>query len=125
MAQDQPSLYMESIVQVEQRVREHLLSSMPCIKTLASEFNMSSSTLQRHFKIVYGKNIYQYYLEQKPLLGKELIDSRKKWYLKQCICWDIIKSIVVQKYLKNILAYYLKILTPQKGYKTSTMGQKK
>ena len=61
---EQKSLYYDKIVKVEQRLKQFLLTTMPGIAQLSSEFNMSPSTLQRHFKIVYGKNIYHYYLEQ-------------------------------------------------------------
>lgn len=72
------TLYYDTIVKVEERLKQYLHTSMPGIAELSSEFNMSPSTLQRHFKIVYGKNIYQYYLEQKLELGKDMIASRKK-----------------------------------------------
>ncbi|MBC7936842.1 MAG: helix-turn-helix transcriptional regulator [Rhizobacter sp.] len=75
---DQKSLYSETIIKVEQRLQKFLLTSMPSIAQLSAEFNMSPSTLQRHFKIIYGKNIYHYYLEQKLAIGKELIASKKK-----------------------------------------------
>lgn len=75
---EQRSLYYDTIVKVEERLRQYLLTSMPSIATLSAEFSMSPSTLQRHFKIVYGKNIYQYYLEEKLAIGRELIASRKK-----------------------------------------------
>lgn len=72
------TLYYDTIVKVEQRLQDFLLTNMPNIAQLSAEFNMSPSTLQRHFKVVYGKNIYQYYLEQKLAIGKELIASKKK-----------------------------------------------
>jgi AraC-like DNA-binding protein len=74
----QKSFYQDTIIQVEERLQQYLLTSMPGIAQLSAEFNMSPSTLQRHFKIVYGKNIYQYYLEQKLAIGRELIASKKK-----------------------------------------------
>lgn len=75
---EQKSLYYDIILKVEQRLQDYLLTAMPSIAELSAEFNMSPSTLQRHFKIVYKKNIYQYYLEQKLAIGKELIASKKK-----------------------------------------------
>ncbi|MFT3979200.1 MAG: AraC family transcriptional regulator [Ferruginibacter sp.] len=72
------SLYHDDIIAVEKRLRGYLLSSMPSIADLAHDHNMSASTLQRHFKIVFGKNIYQYYLELKLNMGKEMIASKKK-----------------------------------------------
>ena len=75
---DHKSLYYDTIINVELRLKQFLLTTMPSIAQLAGEFNMSPSTLQRHFKIVYGKNIYQYYLEQKLAIGREMISSKKK-----------------------------------------------
>jgi AraC-like DNA-binding protein len=75
---EQKSLYYDTIIQVEQRLKQFLLTTMPSIAQLSLEFNMSPSTLQRHFKIVYGKNIYHYYLEQKLAIGKEMITSKKR-----------------------------------------------
>lgn len=72
------TLYYDTVVKVEEQLKQYLHTSMPSIAQLSSEFNMSPSTLQRHFKMVYGKNIYQYYLEQKLALGKDLISSKKK-----------------------------------------------
>jgi AraC-like DNA-binding protein len=77
-AVEQQSIYHDTILKVEKRLQDYLLTSMPSIAALSAEFNMSPSTLQRHFKMVYGKNIYQYYLEQKLAIGKELIASKKK-----------------------------------------------
>jgi AraC-like DNA-binding protein len=37
---------------------------LPSRKELAKEFAMSESTLKRHFKAVYGKTMYEYYLEK-------------------------------------------------------------
>ncbi len=75
---EQKSLYYDIILKVEQRLQDYLLTAMPSIAALSAEFNMSPSTLQRHFKIVYNKNIYQYYLEQKLAIGRDLITSKKK-----------------------------------------------
>lgn len=67
------SFYLPEIIKVEHRLMEYLKTSLPPIKTLALEFNMSESTLKRHFKMVFEKNIYQYYLEKKMELAKEMI----------------------------------------------------
>ena len=72
------STHCDTIEKVEQRLHDYLTCSMPAISALAAEFNMTPITLQRHFKMIYGKNIYQYYLELKFAKGKELIDSNTK-----------------------------------------------
>jgi AraC-like DNA-binding protein len=65
--------YFFEMVKVENRISEYLNDNLPQIKTLSKEFNMSESNLKRHFRIVYGKNIYEYYLEKKMGLAKEML----------------------------------------------------
>lgn len=72
------TLYFEEITKVEERLKDYLDKSMPNIAQLAADFNMSQSTLKRHFKIVYGKSIYQYYLEKKLAIGKTMIAAKNK-----------------------------------------------
>lgn len=72
------TLFYPEIKKVESRLQNYFDKAMPNIAEIASEFNMSSTTLQRHFKIVYGKTIYSYYLEKKLALGKSLIKEKNK-----------------------------------------------
>ena len=72
------SLYHNEITKVEHKLRDYFDKPMPNISKLAVEFNMSESTLKRHFKIVYGKSIYNYYLEKKLALGKTMIAAKNK-----------------------------------------------
>ncbi len=67
------SVHFSEIVELEARVCEHLDTGLPHLKNLAIQFHMSASTLKRHFKAVYGKNIYAYYLEKKMDLAKKLL----------------------------------------------------
>jgi len=71
------SIYMSEFIKVEDRLKGCLMTSLPCIKDLAKEFNLSESTFKRHFKIVFDKNIYQYYLEKKMELAKEMIEIKQ------------------------------------------------
>lgn len=72
------TIHFESIKEVEKILKLHLYDQLPNIESLASAVHLSTSTLQRHFKLTYGQNIYHYYLEQKFLIAKELIESKKK-----------------------------------------------
>lgn len=72
------SSYHPEIKKIENRLNDFLYKSMPALAELAAEFNMSKATLQRHFKNVYGKSIYNYYLEKKIALGKNLIMEKDK-----------------------------------------------
>lgn len=77
----QPSIlktwHMQTIRQVEQRLVHSLEDMLPPQRQLAREFALSESTLKRHFKAVYGKTMYEYYLEKKMELAKRLLQERK------------------------------------------------
>ena len=71
------SWHIQTIRQVEHRLVQSLEDMLPPQKQLAREFAMSESTLKRHFKAVYGKTIYDYYLEKKMELAKWLLQEKK------------------------------------------------
>jgi len=77
MHKSRPDYFFE-MVKVEHKISEYLTANLPVIKVLSKEFNMSDSNLKRHFRIVYGKNIYEYYLEKKMNLAKEMILNEGK-----------------------------------------------
>jgi AraC-like DNA-binding protein len=69
--------HAQAIQRVEQRLVQSLEDMLPSQKQLAREFALSESTLKRHFKAVYGKTMYDYYLEKKMELAKLLLLERK------------------------------------------------
>ena len=69
--------YTQTIRQVEQRLVQSLEDMLPSQKQLAKEFALSESTLKRHFKAIYGKTMYEYYLEKKMALAKWLLQEKK------------------------------------------------
>lgn len=69
--------YAQTIRQVEQRLVQSLEDMLPSQKQLAKEFALSESTLKRHFKAIYGKTMYEYYLEKKMNLAKWLLQEKK------------------------------------------------
>ncbi|HET7117410.1 MAG TPA: AraC family transcriptional regulator [Hanamia sp.] len=69
------SSHYETILRVEKRLTASLTTSLPCVQELAAEVNLSTSTLQRHFKLVFGKTIYEYYQEKRMILGKYEIEN--------------------------------------------------
>ena len=68
------TIHFQTILKVEEKINQsinHAVNEkLPNLESLASEFNLSLSTLKRHFRIVYGKNIYQYYQEKRMEWGK-------------------------------------------------------
>jgi AraC-like DNA-binding protein len=69
--------YVQAIKQVEQRLMQSLQDMLPSQKQLAKEFALSESTLKRHFKAIYGKTMYEYYLEKKMDLAKSLLQEKR------------------------------------------------
>ncbi len=63
------------IWQVEKELLQHLHTAPPSIDDLARKFFLSASTLQRHFKSVFGMNAYEYYLRKKMDEAKKLLRS--------------------------------------------------
>lgn len=49
----------------------------PTVARLAREIGMSESQLQKKFKLVFGKNLYQYHLMLKLELARRLLESKK------------------------------------------------
>lgn len=70
--------YYLQMVEVEKKISGSLTTDLPMIKQLAREFLMSESTLKKHFRIVYGKNIYEYYLDKKMQLARKMIQEDMK-----------------------------------------------
>ncbi len=52
-------------------------NQLPGLGMIAQKYNVSISTLKRHFKAVHKKNIYEYYLHVKFLNAKELLNKGK------------------------------------------------
>lgn len=65
--------YQEKMLEVEKILASHLEKKLPSIDSIARQVAMSLSTLKRHFKLIYGKTIYEYYLELKMDYAKRLM----------------------------------------------------
>lgn len=67
------ALHYDKMVKVEKILIAHLQQPLPCINDIAREVALSASTLKRHFKLMFGKSIYEYYLEMKMDLAKRML----------------------------------------------------
>ena len=64
-AEETNRVHHSQIVEAESMLTEYLDKNLPPLSVIAQKVAMSESTLRRHFKLVFGKNIYEYYLEKK------------------------------------------------------------
>lgn len=65
-------VHYDRITQVEMMIMENL-KELPKLGVIAGTVNMSVSSLLRQFKLIYGKSIYEYYVEKKMELAKKMI----------------------------------------------------
>ena len=68
------AIHYEQIVQAEKLITADITKT-PKIDAIAKEVNMSVSSLLRQFKLMYGKNIYAYYVEKKMEFAKKMIQE--------------------------------------------------
>jgi AraC-like DNA-binding protein len=77
LATDQ-TLHYYTIIKIEDRIMKSINRKLPNIEKLATEFNLSVSTMKRHFRIVFGKSIYQYYQEKRMEWGKTELEKGQR-----------------------------------------------
>ena len=70
-SQDLP--HRDKMLMVERLLEDHFEKTLPSIESIARQASLSESTLKRHFKQMFGKSIYEYYLEKKMAYAKRLL----------------------------------------------------
>ncbi|WEK37225.1 MAG: AraC family transcriptional regulator [Candidatus Pseudobacter hemicellulosilyticus] len=68
--------HFEKIMEAEAILKAHLQKTLPNVGVIAHQVALSESTLKRHFKVVFGKSVYEYYLSKKMQLAKNLLLER-------------------------------------------------
>lgn len=68
-------IYHGKMQEAEQILMQHLKDKLPNLAQIARQLAISESTLKRHFKVVYGKSIYGYYLARKMELARQLMEE--------------------------------------------------
>lgn len=67
-------IYHGKMEEAEQILMQHLKDKLPNLSQIARQLAISESTLKRHFKLIYGKSIYGYYLARKMELARQLME---------------------------------------------------
>lgn len=68
--------HFEKIMEAEAILKAHLQKNLPNVGDIAHRVALSESTLKRHFKVIFGKSVYEYYLDKKMQLAKNLLLER-------------------------------------------------
>ncbi|HEX6428694.1 MAG TPA: AraC family transcriptional regulator [Niastella sp.] len=66
-------LYYEKVKEAEAILLSYIHKSPPRIGTIAKMVALSESTLKRYFKLIYGKSIYEYYLNKKMEMARTML----------------------------------------------------
>jgi AraC-like DNA-binding protein len=66
-------LHHDKLLMVEKMLEDHYEKDLPSIEFIARQTALSESTLKRHFKLMFGKSIYECYLEKKMEYAKKLL----------------------------------------------------
>ena len=66
-------VHFEKIMEAENILLAHLQKNLPSLEQIARSVALSESTFKRHFKAIFGKSIYEYYLEKKMDLAKQMM----------------------------------------------------
>ncbi len=66
-------VHFEKIMEAEAILKAHLQKNLPNVGDIAHQVALSESTLKRHFKVIFGKSVYEYYLDKKMQLAKNLL----------------------------------------------------
>ena len=61
---------------IEKILDEHLYKNLPSISSIAKQAVLSETTLKRNFKQIYGVSIYEYYLQKKMQLARQMLDEK-------------------------------------------------
>jgi AraC-like DNA-binding protein len=69
-------LYYEKVKEAESILLEHLQKMPPRMGIIAKTVALSESTLKRYFKLIYGKSVYDYYLNKKMELARTIMSQK-------------------------------------------------
>lgn len=70
------SLYYQQLTAFRDMLENNVENKLPPLPELAKKAGLGASTLKRNFKLVFGKNIYQYYLGLKMKHAWQLITEQ-------------------------------------------------
>ena len=68
--------YYDKMLETKRIIVSHTLGVLPSIDNIAKQVALSPSTLKRHFKLMFQKSIYEYYLDQKMELAMRMLQEK-------------------------------------------------
>lgn len=106
-------LYYDKVKEAEAILISHLQNAPPRMSIIAKMVALSESTLKRYFKLIYGKSVYEYYLNRKMEMARTLM--LEKPYLVN----EIAEMMGYEK-----VSHFIEIFKKHHGYSPGTIKRK-
>lgn len=106
-------LYYDKIKEAEAILMAHLQKSPPRMSIIAKTVALSESTLKRYFKHIYGKSIYEYYLNRKMEMARTLMLQKP---------YSVNEIAELMGYEK--VSHFIEIFKKHHGYSPGTIKKK-
>jgi AraC-like DNA-binding protein len=110
---DTHPLHHQQIIRAAGLLTASLDKTLPPLGFIAKEVAMSESTLRRHFKLVFGQNIYSYYLQKK-------MDHAKRMLLNESTTVNEVAAKLGYEKVSNFISSFKKF----HGYSPGSMRKK-
>ncbi|OQP58438.1 helix-turn-helix transcriptional regulator [Niastella populi] len=106
-------LYYEKVKEAEAILISNLQKSPPRMSIIAKTVALSESTLKRYFKLIYGKSVYEYYLNRKMEMARTLMLQRP---------YSVNEIAEMMGYEK--VSHFIEIFKKHHGYSPGTIKRK-
>jgi AraC-like DNA-binding protein len=106
-------LYYEKIKEAEAILLDHLQKTPPRMGMIAKMVALSESTLKRYFKLIYGKSVYDYYLNKKMEMARTILLQ------KSCSVNEIAELMGYEK-----VSHFIEIFKKHHGCSPGTIKKK-
>jgi AraC-like DNA-binding protein len=107
------SLYYEKIKEAEAILLSYLQKAAPRMSMIAKAVALSESTLKRYFKLIYGKSVYDYYLNRKMEMARTIL-LRKPYSIN-----EVAELMGYEK-----PSYFIEVFKKYHGYSPGTIKKK-
>jgi AraC-like DNA-binding protein len=106
-------LYYKKVKEAEAILLSHLQKAPPRTGMIAQMVALSESTLKRYFKLIYGKSVYEYYLNKKMELARTILLQ------KPCSINEIAELMGYEK-----VSHFIEIFKKHHGYSPGMIKKK-
>ena len=94
-------MHAEKIIEAESILMEHLTRDLPRLSVIAQRVALSESTLKRYFKVMFGRSVYDYYLEKKMQVARNILQE-------DCLSVNEVADMVGYEKVSNFIKVFKK-----------------